>query len=61
MSVEEVETLSGLCAGVASLDAPLSGYEDFTIEDTIQADLSVEDETIDKCMRNTLKMNYGAL
>ena len=33
---------------VVSLDTPLTGNEDMTITDTLQVDLSVEDETIDK-------------
>lgn len=46
---------------VVSLDTPLTGNEDMAITDALQADFSVEDETIDKSMLNTLKMNYGAL
>ena len=47
--------------GVASLDTPLADDNSLPLADTIQADFSLEDETIDKCMPNTLKVNYGAL
>ena len=47
--------------GVASLDTPLADGNNLTLADTIQDDFSLEDETIDKCMPNTLKANYGAL
>ncbi len=46
--------------GVASLDTTLADDYSLTLSDTIQADFSLEDETI-KCMPNTLKANYGAL
>lgn len=47
--------------GVASLDTPLADDNSLTLADTIQADFSLEDETVDKITPNTLKMNYGAL
>ena len=47
--------------GVASLDIPISDDNSLTLTDTLQADLSLENDTIDKYMPNTLKMNYGAL
>ena len=47
--------------GVASLDTPLAEDNSLTFSDTIQADFSLEDETIDKMYANTLKANYGAL
>ncbi len=47
--------------GIASLDTPLADDNSLTLSDTIQADFSLEDETIGKCMPNTLKANYGAL
>lgn len=47
--------------GVTSLDTPLADDNSLTLADTIQADFSLEDETIDKIMPNTLKANYGAL
>jgi RNA polymerase primary sigma factor len=47
--------------GVASLDTPLADDNNLTLADTIQADFSLEDETIGKCMPNTLKADYGAL
>ena len=34
--------------GVASLDTPLADDNSLTLSDTIQADFSLEDETIDK-------------
>lgn len=34
--------------GVASLDTPLADDNSLTLADTIQADFSLEDETIDK-------------
>ena len=46
--------------GVASLDTLLADDNSLTLADTIQADFSLEDETI-KCMPNTLKVNSGAL
>ena len=59
--VKQVQDIKIYMQSVVSLDTPLTGNEDMTITDTLQADLSVEDETIDKSMLNTLKMNYGAL
>lgn len=47
--------------GVASLDTPLTDDNSLTLADTVQADYSLEDETIDKYMPNILKPNYGAL
>lgn len=47
--------------GVTSLDTSLADDSSLTLADTIQADFSLEDETIDKIMPNTLKANYGVL
>ena len=59
--VKQVQDIKIYKQSVVSLDTPLTGNEDMTITDTLQAVLSVEDETIDKSMLTTLKMNYGAL
>ena len=48
ISVEEVQEIKGYMQGVASLDTPLSGYEDLTLSDTLQADLNIENDTVDK-------------
>lgn len=40
--------------GVVSLDTPLAGDNSLTLADTIQADFSIEDETIDKIVCRTL-------
>lgn len=46
---------------VVSLDTPIAEDNSLTLADTLQADLSVENDTVDKNTMNTLKMNYGAL
>ena len=46
--VKQVQDIKIYMQSVVSLDTPLTGNEDMTITDTLQADLSVEDETIDK-------------
>ena len=48
ISVKQVQDIKIDIQSVISLDSPLTGNEDMTITDTLQADLSVEDETIDK-------------
>lgn len=48
VSVEDVQEIKGYMQGVASLDTPLSGYDDLTLSDTLQADLSAENDTVDK-------------
>lgn len=48
ISVKQVQDIKIYMQSVVSLDTPLTGNEDMTITDTLQADLSVEDETIDK-------------
>lgn len=61
VSVRLLPELKIQMQGVASLDTPLADDNSLTLSDTIQADFSFEDETIDKCMPNTLKADYGAL
>ena len=46
---------------VMSLDTPISEDNSLTLADTLQANLSVENDIVDKITLNTLKMNYGAL
>ena len=48
ISVKQVQDIKSYMQSVVSLDTPLTGNEDMTITDTLQADFSVEDETIDK-------------
>ena len=48
ISVKQVQDIKIYMQSVISLDTPLTGNEDMTITDTLQADLSVENETIDK-------------
>ncbi len=48
ISVKQVQDIKIDMQSVISLDTPLTGNEDMTITDTLQADFSVEDETIDK-------------
>lgn len=55
MPTKQVQEIKVLSQGVTSLDTPLSGGEDFTLSDRLQADLSLEDETIDRIMTSTLK------
>lgn len=61
VSEEEVRAIESYRHGVSSLDSPLSVDNSLTLSDTLQADYSLEDEAIDKYMRNMLKVNYGAL
>ena len=48
VSVEEVQEIQGYMKGVSSLDIPISEDNSLTLADTLQADLSVENDTIDK-------------
>ena len=48
VSVEEVQEIQGYMQGVASLDTPIAGGNGLTLADTLQADLSVENDTVDK-------------
>lgn len=48
ISIKQVQDIKSYMQSVISLDTPLTGNEDMTITDTLQADLSVEDEIIDK-------------
>ena len=48
VSVEEVQEIQGYMQGVASLDTPLADDNSLTLADTLQADLSVENDTVDK-------------
>ena len=48
VSVEEVQEIQSYMQGVASLDTPLADDNSLTLADTLQADISVENDTIDK-------------
>ena len=48
VSVEEVQEIQGYAQGVTSLDAPLSGYDDLTLADALQANSCLENDTVDK-------------
>lgn len=48
VSVEEVQEIQGYMQGVASLDTPISEDNSLTLADTLQADFSLENDTIDK-------------
>lgn len=48
VSVAAVQEIKGYMQGVASLDSPLSVDDELTLGDSVQADFSLEDETIDK-------------
>ena len=61
VSVEEVQEIQGYMQSVVSLDTPIAEDNSLTLADTLHADLSVENDTVDKYTLNTLKMNYGAL
>ena len=45
---EEVQEIQGYMQSVVSLDTPISEDNSLTLADTLQADLSVENDTIDK-------------
>lgn len=48
VSVVAVQEIKGYMQVVASLDSPLSVDDELTLGDSVQADFSLEDETIDK-------------
>lgn len=48
VSVASVQEIKGYMQGVASLDSPLSVDDELTLGDSVQADFSLENETIDK-------------
>lgn len=48
VSLAAVQEIKGYMQGVASLDSPLSVDDELTLGDSVQADFSLEDETIDK-------------
>ena len=54
-----MQEIQGYMQGVASLDIPISDDNSLTLADTPQADFSLENDTVDEIMPNTLKMNYG--
>lgn len=47
-SVEQVQEIQSYMQGVASLDTPLTEDSSLTLADTLQADFSLENDTIDK-------------
>ena len=61
VSMEEVQEIQGYMQSVVSLDTPIAEDNSLTLADTLQADLSLENDTIDKITLNTLKMNCGTL
>ena len=48
VSVEEVQEIQGYMQSVVSLDTPIAEDNSLTLADTLQADLSVENDTVDK-------------
>ena len=46
--VEEVQEIQGYSQSVLSLDTPIAEDNSLTLADTLQADLSVENDTVDK-------------
>ncbi|MCI8615471.1 MAG: hypothetical protein HFJ01_10355, partial [Lachnospiraceae bacterium] len=48
VSVEEVQEIQGYMRSVISLDTPIAEDNSLTLADTLQADLRLEDDTIDK-------------
>lgn len=48
VSVEEVQEIHGYMQSVISLDTPIAEDNSLTLADTLQADLSVENDTVDK-------------
>ena len=48
VSVEEVQEVQGYMQSVISLDTPIAEDNSLTLADTLQADLSVENDTVDK-------------
>lgn len=47
-SVEQVQEIQSYMQGVASLDTPLTEDSSLTLADTLQAEINVENDTIDK-------------
>ena len=47
-SVEEVQEIQGYMQSVISLDTPIAEDNSLTLADTLQTDLSVENDTVDK-------------
>ncbi len=48
VSVEEVQEIQGYMQSVVSLDTPIAEDNSLTLADTLQADLSIENDTVDK-------------
>lgn len=48
VSMEEVQEIQGYMQSVVSLDTPIAEDNSLTLADTLQADLSVENDTVDK-------------
>lgn len=48
VSVEEVQELQGYSQSVISLDTPIAEDNSLTLADTLRADLSLENDTVDK-------------
>ncbi len=55
ISEKEAQEIQTYMQGVASLDSPLADDDSLTLSDALQADLSVENETIDKIICRTLQ------
>ncbi len=48
ISEKEVQEIQGYMQGVGSLDAPISDTDSLTLSDTLRANFSLENETVDK-------------
>ena len=48
VSMEEVQEIQGYMQSVVSLDTPIAEDNSLTLADTLQADLSLENDTVDK-------------
>lgn len=55
ISVEEVQEIQGYMQGTASLDVFISDDNSLTLADTLQADLSLENDTVDKIYKEHSK------
>ena len=61
VSVEEVQEIKVYMQGVASTDTPLADDSSLTLSDTLQADLRLEDDMIDKIYNEHCKNELWAV
>ena len=61
MTVEEVQEIQALMKGVSSLDSPISDDNSLTLSDTLQADFSLENDTIDKIYHEHSKIELWGI